>query len=95
MCMLDVDNCNTNNITQEKAVIIGMGYGGGYPFWEKNRADRAGANAFEARKEANKSKEKIETARIEITKYKNLESKNITKEQLTEILDKISEILLK
>jgi len=82
---------------------------GQYPFWEKNRADRASADSYESRREASKCKEqlekqvtenntnieKIKTAMIEIAKYKSLESKNVSKKELVEILDKISEILLK
>ncbi len=85
-----------------------MSYGG-YPFWLKNQADRASADSYESRREASqykeqlekqvtensKNTEKIKTTMIEIAKYKSLESKNVSKKELGEILDKISEILLK
>lgn len=82
---------------------------GQYPFWLKNQADNASADAMASRREVNNAKEqlekqindniknleKINTIMIEITKYKSLGSTNITKKQLTEILNKIAEILLK
>ncbi|HEV2192532.1 MAG TPA: hypothetical protein VGR54_02810 [Nitrosopumilaceae archaeon] len=71
-----------------------MSYGR-YPFWEKNRADRESARAFEASREASKSREELDAIKIEIAKYQSLGSKNMTKEQLDEILDKISKILSK
>lgn len=67
---------------------------GQYPFWLKNQADNASADAYDARREANKIKEQLVAINAEIDKYKSLGS-NIKKEQLTEILDKISEILSK
>ena len=66
-----------------------------YPFWLKNQADDASANAMVARREADKTKEQLVAIKTEITKYKTHEFKNISKKELVEILDKISEILLK
>lgn len=82
---------------------------GQYPFWLKNQADSASADSYQARREASNCKEqlekqvrenntnieKIKTAMIEIAKYKSRESKNISKKELVEILDKLSEILSK
>lgn len=66
-----------------------------YPFWEKNRADRESSKAFEARREADKSKKELESVEVEIKKYKSTESDKYTKEELIEILEKISKILSK
>jgi len=71
-----------------------MSYGR-YPFWEKNRADRESDRAFEASRDASKSREKLDAIKIEIVKYQSLESKNVSKKELEEILDKISGILSK
>ncbi|AJZ75117.1 hypothetical protein [Candidatus Nitrosotenuis cloacae] len=37
-----------------------MSYGGGYPFWLKNQADNASANASMARREADKERSEKE-----------------------------------
>lgn len=65
----------------------------GYPFWEKNRADRESSRAFNASRDAEKSKELLAAIDAEIKKFKSLEPNARTNEKLIEVLDKISEIL--
>jgi hypothetical protein len=72
-----------------------MSWGGAPPWVYKEEIALAQS---EANRQANKNlkyQNKLLDIKAEIDKYKSLESKNITKEQLTEFLDKISEILSK
>jgi len=47
-----------------------MSYGG-YPFWLKNQADRAGADAWQARNDANKAKIEKEEFQKATVKFVN------------------------
>ena len=53
-----------------------------YPFWLKNQADDASANAMVARREADKTKEQLVAIKTEITKYKTHEFKISQKKNL-------------
>jgi hypothetical protein len=66
-----------------------------YPFWEKNRADRASSDAAKANREANQYRNRLETIEAEIEQYKSLNSDAHTKEELIGFLDRISKILSK
>jgi len=66
-----------------------------YPFWEKNRADRASSDAVKANREANQYRNRLETIEAEIEQYRSLDSDALTKEELIGFLDRISKILSK